>query len=109
MFCRPDLDQTNKTVREYYRPKHEQRDVAAKIECESCAKHEQHKAQKRSSLLPPQDEQTSPNRHDDARSDWSKKGTEIQNATANHPSGDGRVNSAVRSFQAAPFRVVESD
>src|SRR5437763_9302648 len=50
---RPGLNKTDKTVCEHDGPEHQQSDIATEIECESSPKHEEHKAGKRTSLLPP--------------------------------------------------------
>src|SRR5712671_2157007 len=111
LFCRPHLNETNKTVRKYDGPKHQQGDVATEVECKAGPQHEQHEAQKRISLLPPADEQTSPKRHDDARCHWAKQWTKVQNTTTDHSSGNGSRNPevALRVLQTAPFRVVNSN
>src|SRR4029450_3568867 len=111
VFCSPDLDETNKKVRKYDRPKHQQSDVSTEVECKTGPQHEQHEAQKRISLLPPADEQTSPKRHDDASCNWAKQWTKVQNTTADHSSGNGSRNPelTVRILHAAPFCVVNSN
>src|ERR1043166_1735127 len=109
LFCRPDLNETNKTIGKHHRPKHQQRNISTEVECKTGPQHEQHEAQKRISLLPPTDEQTRPNRHDNAGNNRAKKRTKIQDATADHPRGNSGVNSTLWCLQATPFRVVKSD
>src|SRR5262245_13414407 len=41
-FRGPDLNGTNKTVREYDGPEYEQSDVSTEVECKTSPKHEQH-------------------------------------------------------------------
>ena len=50
MFCRPDFNETHKTVREYDRPKHQQSDVPTEVERKAGTQHEQREAQEREKL-----------------------------------------------------------
>ena len=107
----PDLSKANKTVCKYDRPKHKQGDVSAEVEGKTGANHEQHQAQQRFSLLPPANEQPSPNRHQYAGCYWAKDLAKVQNAAADHSGGNSRVHTQVPfvTLEPAPHRVVNSE
>src|SRR4029077_20940386 len=104
----PYLSKSDKKVCKYDGPEHQHANVAAEVEGDTDAEHEQHQAQKRFSLCPPAYEQTGPECHQYAGCDRTKDLAEVQYTASNHSAGNGGVDTefTVIALKAAPLRVV---